>query len=132
MPQITTITVNDREATPVAHVFTSDKRDNNGTVVAVRNTGVLSANEILSISARNGGKYRNVRFTLMVPIVQTETLNGISRPLEVRRGYAEVKFSFDRNSSLKERENLVGLTYNALAASQVDLNKVFTIGESPF
>lgn len=132
MPQITSISINDRESTPVSHTYTANGRAANGTVEAVRNTGVLAASESLKISARDGSKYHNVKLSLTIPIVQTETINGISRPLVVRTGRANVEFSFDLTSTLQERQNLVGLIANALAANQTDLNKVLTVGEAPW
>lgn len=131
MPQITTFTLNDRESTPVGHVFTAGDKAN-GIVQAVRSTGIPGTDEVVTISSRDSGRNRKVRFVLSVPIIQTETINGVSNPKEVRRGRADVTLTFDKYSTLQERKNVVGMLANALAASQTQLDAVFTALERPW
>lgn len=131
MPQITTFTLTDREAAPVSHVFTAGDKIS-GVVQAVRSTGVPGTDEVVSISSRDSGRSRKVRIVLIVPIVQTETINGISNPKEVRRGKADITFTFDLYSTLQERKNVVGMCYSALGVSQTQLDAVFTALERPW
>lgn len=123
MPQLIAVSLNDRETTPVAHAFTPFDISS-GVGYLVRSTGVPVGDEILTISSRKSGARRKNKLVLTVPVVQTQTINGISTPLVVRKAYAEVNFNFDETSTEQERKNLVGMTANALAASQVMLDAV--------
>lgn len=125
MAQFASFTLNDRETTPVAHVFLPTQSPTPDTFVAKRGTGVPIADEIVTISNRVSGTKRKVRFLLVLPIVQTETINGISTPKVVRRSIAEVNLTFEDSSSTQERKNLVGMTYNALASTQAMLDATF-------
>jgi hypothetical protein len=60
--------------------------------------------------------------TLSVPVVQTQTINGVSTPVVVRTAYADVNFTFDATSTTQERKNLVGMMADALAAGKVLVN----------
>lgn len=132
MPQLATITLNDRETTPVAHVFVP-ANVNAGTGYLVRSTGVPIGDETLSISSRKAATKRKVRLVMTLPVVQTATgANGVTTPVVVRRAIAELNFTFDETSSTQERKNLVGMAANALLATQtvvtsvcVDLENVF-------
>jgi len=61
-----------------------------------------------------------------VPIVQTQTINGVSTPVVVRTGYAEATFSFDASSSEQERKDVVGMFYSSLATGAVLVNDTIT------
>lgn len=117
------IVVKDRTSpTPVDRTFTPDGDDANGVHVFSEKTGVPAGNARITASLRqSAGKYRpTIRLTL--PIVQTQTLNGISTPVVVRTAYADVSFTFDALSSVQERADAVGMTANSLLAAQTMLN----------
>lgn len=131
MPALQNLAVNDRETTPVTHTFVPrDVKD--GTGLVVRNTGVPVGEEKLTVSMRKvGSKFRG-KLTLSVPIVQNETINGVSMPKVVRTGYATVEFTFDETSSTQERTNLQGMVADALGVTKtlvfktiVDLEGVY-------
>lgn len=133
MPARGNITINDRAATPVAHVFTPDGEDANNVHIFREKTGVAVGDPRITVSVNSnpisrGGKTK-VQFRLSLPTVQTEVINGISRPSVVRTAHADVTFTYDGYSELQERKNLVGLVQNALASTQTILNPVFTEGE---
>lgn len=115
------LVINDRAATPVAHTYTPD-----GSVTGVHywseKTAVPAGNPRFTARlAKSKDKYKpTVRITL--PVVQTQTINGVSSPVVVRTAYAEVNFTFDQLSSDQERKDCVGLITNALAASQTQIN----------
>lgn len=125
MAQATSITVNDRESTPVAHVF-APRQIAPGTAVFVEGGTVPIGERKLTIYNRNAnGKYR-VRIRLEAPTLVTETVNGVNVPKVPRTCYAEVNFTFDETSSLQERKNCVGMFANALAASQTMVDSTIT------
>lgn len=126
MPQAANITINDRESTPVAHIFTpSGVKDQVATFVNL-NATMITARERLSLSWRtNAGKHK-VRLVLMAPVVATETINGVSVPKQLRVGFADLTLTFADTSTLQERKNIVGLLANALASSQAVVDPVLT------
>lgn len=126
MPQLQSITLKDRVTpTPVDHVF-APRDVSQGVGVVVSNSGVPLGEEVLTVSMKKTPtKYRG-RLTLKVPVVQTETINGISSPKLVRTAYASVEVVFDEKSTLLERQNLVGMLASSLAADKVLVNDAFT------
>jgi hypothetical protein len=120
------LVINDRAGTPVAHTFTPDGDDVNGVHVWSEKTGVPAGNPRYTASLRqSNGKYRP-SLKLQFPIVQTQTINGVSTPVVVRTSFVEVNFTFDALSSTQERADTVGLMYNSLAASQTQINDMIT------
>lgn len=119
MPQLQTLVLTDRSnPSPVDLTFTP--RDIVGGVGTVINAGGVPIGEKrVSVSNRksNSRYHGELRFTL--PVVATETVNGVSRPVVVRTAYITVKTSFDEKSSEQERNDAIGLTMSALGADQV-------------
>lgn len=126
MPARANVVINDRAATPVAHTFTPDGDDANGVHVFTEKTGVPAGDARLTASLRNtNGKYRpSLRLTL--PVVQTQTINGVSSPVVVRTAYVELNCTFDALSTLQERKDAIGLMANSLASSQTMLDPFLT------
>lgn len=126
MPAFSSFTVNDRATTPVAHTFTPVMIDANGVASWKESSGVPVGEKYFTLSNKlSNGKYR-VKAVLKCPIVQTQTINGISSSIVVRTAYAELNLTFDQTSSLQERADAVGQLYNAMAASQTMMDGVLT------
>lgn len=121
MPALQNLVVNDRAATPVAHTFTP--RDFiNGVATVVESTGVPIGEKRYSISTRRvNGRIKN-RVVFAVPVVQTETINGISKPRVVREAIVDATFSFASDSSEQERADAVGMFADSLATAKVLVN----------
>jgi len=117
-----TISILDRAATPVAHTFTPDGDDANGVHIFTEKTGVPAADRRMTVGLRfSNGKYRpSVRFTL--PVVQTQTINGISTPVVVRSAIVEANFTFDATSTDQERKDAVSFLEKSLASTQTMMN----------
>lgn len=122
MPQLQDLVLTDRKATPVNHTFTP--RDiTNGVGQVAESSGIPLGDNRVSISlSRNGnGRYKPVvKFTF--PVLQTETINGVSKPVVVRTAYAELHFNFDQTSTEAERNDVVGMVSSALATTKVLIN----------
>lgn len=123
MTAYTNIVINDRESTPVAHTFVPNGKNpptfkEAGETVIGRNT--------LTVTSEETQTKRKVKINIVMPVVQTETVNGIDDPKIVRWNTAVLNFTFDVDSPLQERKNLVGLAYGALAADQTELDDVLT------
>lgn len=123
MPQLQNLVLTDRAATPVAHTFTPRSRDLNGVGTVAESTGVPIGDPKLSISTSKtaSGRYKTtIKFA--VPIVQTQTINGISTPVVVRVSYVDATFTFDPASLEAERNNVVGMFADSLAPSKALVN----------
>lgn len=118
MPALQSISVNDRATpTPIAHVF--QPRDvQNGTGLVVSNSGVPVGEEKLTVSMRKTGSKFRGKLTLTMPVVQNQTVNGITIPTAVRTAYATLDVTFDEGSSTQERTNLIGMLADALGTSK--------------
>jgi len=118
----TNLVLTDRAATPVAHTYTPDGTDANGVAVFSENTAVPAGNPRYSASQRkSNGKYRTT-LRLAVPVVATQTINGVSTPTVLRTSYVDCEFVFDALSTDQERKDVVGMFYSSLPASQTMLN----------
>nr|WEU70924.1 MAG: coat protein [Hangzhou fiers-like virus 6] len=116
------VVINDRAGTPVAHTYSPDGDDKNGVHLWSEKGSVPAGNPKLSASVKQvGSKYR-VELRLAVPIVQTQTINGVSAPVVVRTANVNLVASFDSLSTTQERADAIGLMANAMAASQTQLN----------
>lgn len=122
----TNLVINDRAPTPVAHTFTPDGDDANGVHVFSEKTGVPASNPRFTAQLRkSNGKYRPT-LRLQVPVVQTQTINGVSSPVIVRTAYIELAATFDQLSTEQERKDAVGLMANAMSSSQTMINDLLT------
>lgn len=125
MPALQDLVITDRAMpTPISHTFTpSGMKDDVGTVV--ESSGVPIGENRFSISmVRRGGKLRG-KAVLQLPVVQTETINGVTRPTVVRVAYVEMNVTFDMMSTEAERNDAIGLMASALRADAVLVNDSF-------
>lgn len=125
MPAFTSFSVNDRESTPVAHVFTP-RTNRDGVATYVKSTGVPVGDERFTASLRETADKFRSKIVLSLPTVVTETINGVSSPVVARVARISVDISFDKESTLQERKNAIGLMANALAAANTQFDGVIT------
>lgn len=123
MPELSVITVNDRESTPVAQAFSPIFKDGETAVFEVSGD-TPSGNKRLTVTVKRNAERVKVQMVLSDPVVVTETINDVSRNTVERTGYCRVEFTFDADSTLQERKNIVGMIHNALSDSQTDLMSV--------
>lgn len=122
MPQLQTLVLMDRTSTD--HTFAPvDIIDRVGRVA--ESTGIPLGNSAYTLALRRTptGKYK-ATLKLQVPVIQTETVNGIASPKVVRTAYAEATFTFDQTSTTAERNNLVGMFADSLSADKALTNGV--------
>lgn len=122
MPQLQPVVLTDRAATPVNHTF-SPQDVANGVGSVVEYDGVPIGNNILTVGVkRNGvGNYKGT-LTLTLPVVATETVNGVDTPKVVRTAYATLVVTFAPDSSEQERKDLIGMLASALDPSKTLVN----------
>lgn len=124
MPALQTLVLKDRETTPVDHTFTpSDFKDGVGTVV--KSTGVKLGDSKYSVSARKSanGRY-NATLKLEVPVVENQTINGITKPVVVDVAYLTLTTSFSGTSTTQQRNNAVGMMQDSLSPNKTLVNNV--------
>lgn len=124
MPALQTVTVNDRESTPIAHIFVPrDVKD--GVGLLVRSSGVPVGEERLTSSMRKAGANFRGKATIAIPVVATQVINGVSTPVLVRTAYVELNATFHETSTEQERTNIMGITANLLATGQPFIHNSF-------
>jgi len=119
------ITVLDRESTPVAHNF-APRSIVPGAATFVEAASVPIGERQLIIRTRKTGSRYWTRVTLSVPVLVTETINGVSVPKVPRTAFIDANFRFDDTSTAQERKNAVGMFANALASTQTVVDSSVT------
>lgn len=122
MPQLQNIVLTDRAAVPVNHTYTP--RDIVGGVAeVVESTGVPIGDNRFTVSLKETaqGRFKGV-LKGQFPIVQNQTINGVTTPVVVRTSYCTMEFSFDKSSTEQERKDCVGLMQSSLDASKTLVN----------
>lgn len=128
MPVFQSLVLTDRAATPVNHTLTPDG-GKDGVYTVSKKSGVAIGDPTFSISARKASSKRKTRMLLTVPVVQNEIVNGITKPVVVRRGYFDVTVTFEDGSTEQERKDLVGMAMSALDPAKVLVNDTVVKGE---
>lgn len=122
MPQLQSIVLTDRSTpTPVNRTFAPrDGADGVGTTANVSVTPIGA--ERFSVSNKQTGTKFKGELRLVVPVVQTETINGVSRPVVVRTAYVTLLTSFDISSTEQERKDAIGMLQSSLDPTKILVN----------
>lgn len=118
MPSIIPIILTD--AATVNHTFAPRGKDpQSGVATLVKSTGTPVGDERLTIGRTRTPQGREkVSFKLTIPVVASETINGVARPTVERSAYADVTFSFESTSSTAERANVRSMVADLLGNSE--------------
>ncbi len=119
MPELTTLVLTDRESTPVDHTFTrSGGADPNGVYVMRESADVPANSSNVKLSHRRTGNGNYVtEMRAEFPVVATETINGVNSSKLLRVAFAQIKFTFSKDSTSQERKNAIGMIQSALDAT---------------
>lgn len=121
MPQLQTLSLTDRQSTPVVHAFIPESINQNvGSVV--ENKDVPIGNPRYSLSLRQTVRSYKASLKFSVPVVVTQTANGINTPVVTRTSYVNCEFEFDKTSTEQERKDVVGMFQSSLAPGAVLVN----------
>jgi len=123
MPNMNSLVLTDRAATPVDHTFTPrDLSQGMGTLAETQDVPVGENRVQVALKKTAGGRYKGF-LKLTMPVVQTSSgTNGIETPVVVRTAFATLDLSFDATSTLQERKNIVGMLQDALDPSNTLIN----------
>lgn len=131
MPAKASLVLTDRAATPVAHTFVPYGVEGDAGGRYQKAAAAAIGDYIFSVNPRvtpNGRRKVDVKLSL--PVLQTETINGISSYKVVRANRIVVSCDFANDSTLQERKDIVGMMYTALAAATSQVDSVLTAGEN--
>lgn len=126
MPSFASITVNDGEDTPVSHTFLPSTIDPKTGVAKLKESdGTPIGDNIVTMSLRETDQYYKGRLLLAMPVVVTETINGVNVPKVSRTAYADLNLSFDKTSTTQERDNVLILLSNMFAGGVTMVDGTF-------
>ena len=123
MPQLQNLILTDRTpVTPVNLTFVPRDIDAQGVGSVINSAGTPIGEKrcTVSMKKRNNRYHGEVRLTL--PVVVTETINGVASPAVVRTAYAALTVTFDEKSTEQERTDCIGMMSSALSTSKVLVN----------
>jgi hypothetical protein len=75
----------------------------------------------VALNRTTSGRYKGL-LKMQLPVVQTETINGVDTPKVVRTAYVDCSFTFDGTSTEQERKDTVGMLASALDSSKTLVN----------
>lgn len=116
------LVLKDRASPVVNHTYTPDGDDVNNVHVFSEKTGVPAGNPTYTIALKKTADTYRPTIRLKVPVVQTQTINGVSSPIVVRTALVEVNFVFAATSLPQERADAVGLVLESLQTAQTQIN----------
>lgn len=105
--------------TPVTHTMLPDKIDSDGVSYYVEAGATPLGNYKASISKRitaDNGRIKLI-FKLSIPVVATETINGVNYPKLIRTAFAELTLTADSASTIQERGDILQLLRDSCTAS---------------
>lgn len=129
MAQATSFTVNDRESTPVSHTFAPKGPTTDGQGFIFRENGMSPlVAKVATIRSRENTdtKNRYVRISLTVPVVVTETINGVHVDTVKSVSLCDANFRFALDTTLQHRKNVVGMFANMLASDIAMIDSTLT------
>lgn len=136
MPALQSVVLTDRATTPVNYTLVPTgelHKDGNSTIgrVAVADAvGNLLSEKVLTVgSRRTAGRLRST-LRLAVPVVVSETINGVAVPRVVRVAYVNLDASFALDSTEQERNDVIGMFASALQASKVLVHDTLVKGQA--
>lgn len=136
MPSLQPVVLTDRQTMPANFTLspTGELQKIGGSTigrVAVADvSGNLMSEKVLTIgSRRTAGRLRST-LRLAVPVVVTETINGVAVPRVVRTAYINLDASFALDSTEQERNDVVGMFASALQSTKVLVHDTLVKGQS--
>lgn len=86
--------------------------------------GVPVGDSILTMSLRQTPSGYKAKLKLVVPVVVTETINGVASPLVARQNWVSSEFFFSDKSTLAERQELIAQWADIFDADQTLIQSV--------
>jgi hypothetical protein len=126
MPSLQNLILTDRTpVTPVNFTFTPDDISRDGVGSVKYSTGTPVGDKRVTVSMKKTGTKYKGELRVSNPVVVTETINGVSRPVVARTSFATLNVTFDERSTEQERTDMIGMIASALATGKVLVNDAF-------
>lgn len=127
MPAFAPIVINDGATTPVAHTYTPNGVNPKDSTVAQfkESTGTPVGDKTITVSLRAATASRKARVVIALPIMVTETINGVSVSRIDHSNFVEVIGTFSEKSTTQERKDAMALATNLISPSHAVMSKVF-------
>jgi hypothetical protein len=123
MPQLQSVVLTDRTpVTPVDLTFVPRDIDAKGVGTVIKAAGTPIGEKRLTVSMKKSGARYQGEVRLALPVVATETINGVDRPVVIRTAFVTLTATFDEKSTEQERTDAVGLMASALGTGKVLVN----------
>lgn len=123
MPQLQNLVLTDRTpVTPVNLTFVPRDVDQNGVGTVVNNAGTPIGEKRCTVSMKKRNNRYQGEVRLVLPVVATETINGVSAPVVVRTAYVNLNVTWDEKSTQQERTDAIGLLSSGLATGKILIN----------
>jgi hypothetical protein len=131
MPSMANVILTDRAGTPVNHTFTPQGSEGDSGGRYAKAAASSLGDYVFKINPRQtpGGR-RKVDLALSLPVLVTETINGVNSYAVARTSRASASFDFPPDATLQERKDIVGMLYTALATATTQCDSVLTVGEN--
>lgn len=122
MPQLQTLVLTDRTPTTPANITFVPQNIADGVGVVVNSAGTPIGEKRCTVSMKKRGNRYHGEVRLTLPVVATETINGVSKPVVVRTAYVTLTATFDEKSTEQERTDAIGMMSSGLATGKVLIN----------
>lgn len=123
MPQLQSLILTDRTpTTPVNLTFVPRDIDAKGVGTVVNSAGTPIGEKRCSVSMQKRSNRYKGEVRLALPVVATETVNGVSKPIVVRTAYVTLSADFAGESTEQERNDAIGMMASALVVSKTLVN----------
>jgi len=131
MGALTSVVLTDRAATPVNHTFTPrGHEDKDGGRFVKAGASPIGDYILTVVPTTSSAGRKKVNYKLSIPVLQQQTVNGITSYVVVRTARANVSFDFAADSTSQERKDLCGMISSGLASTQTFLMGTVVDGEA--
>lgn len=134
MPAVTSFVLKDNAATPVNHTFLPNGKSDAGVFRFTEYGSVPIGRNWASLTfvEKNQGQYIDTELRVGMPLVRTQTVNGVSTPIVVATNTVSLRYHMSRLSDETERANLIAMTRSSQATDQAFLYDIWSKLLSPF
>lgn len=129
MPALANVVLTDRATTPANHTFTPNGRDGDGARYAKAGSSPIGDYLLTIVPRKTASGRRKVDIALTVPVLVTETVNGVTVPTLARANRAKISLDMSADSTLQERKDLMGFVESLAKAATAQVNGVIVDGE---
>lgn len=131
MPAMANVVLTDRATTPVNHTFTPQGKEGEaGGRFVEAGASSIGDKTFKIVPRKTPTGRRKIDLDLSIPVLVTETINGVNSYTVARTSRASVTFDFPPDATVQEQKDIVGMMYTALATATTVPNAVLVGNEN--